>query len=90
MTFWLYNVQKEIITLLYLTNPKRNTPYNSSCMATHYSSQKPSKKDEQDVGHCCRSKNKFFSNVFYALLHMDGLVLAEQQELIYTNPVQTL
>ena len=52
---WL-SVQEESFTAiaqecyeLYWTNPGTNSSQESSCMATYYPSQKPSKLDEQDM-----------------------------------------
>ena len=46
-------------------------------------------RQTRPVGHSWRSKDKLISDIFYGLLHMDTLVLADQQELTYTCSVQT-
>ena len=60
-------------------------------MVIYDPSQKPSKKDEQDLRNTARKARMNSQTTFsYGPWHMNVLVLADQQELIYLSPVRTL
>ena len=69
---------------LYWTNPGRNLPQNSSCMATYLSSLNISKQDMQDttgkVRKWCSPMDLFIQTC---------KMLEDQQELIYNSSVWT-
>ena len=61
--------------------PGINIPKNSNCTATYLPSQKPSKKGQENMQSTDGVRKNSYMMFTYESLHMDILLLADQQRL---------